>query len=178
VGEFYVLGEGHEFFGFIDSLEAVDIASPGLEFLEGTHFWEVVCRYLQADATDHAKAYRAAVGIDDNGASVADAKEVATVAHMFSVWETLFVIKTAMETADYQGPGDRLALVEAIEAITIMAESAEHPQGDKVFNGKTHQAFGHQNISRVEGGKLLRVYRTEIAAGDYPDEVDYTAMSF
>ena len=26
-------------FGFIDSLEAVDIASPGLEFLEGSYFW-------------------------------------------------------------------------------------------------------------------------------------------
>ncbi|MBD3625997.1 MAG: ABC transporter substrate-binding protein, partial [Rhodobacteraceae bacterium] len=28
-----------EIFGFIDSLEAVSLASPGLEFLEGTYFW-------------------------------------------------------------------------------------------------------------------------------------------
>ena len=38
-----------QLFGFIDSLEAVDIASPGLEFLEGTHFWEAYPRYAQAE---------------------------------------------------------------------------------------------------------------------------------
>ncbi len=36
-----------EIFGFIDCLEAVDIASPGLEFLEGTYFWEGNPRYAQ-----------------------------------------------------------------------------------------------------------------------------------
>ena len=36
-----------EIFGFIDSLEAVDIASPGLEFLDGSHFWEGHPRYKQ-----------------------------------------------------------------------------------------------------------------------------------
>lgn len=178
LGEFYGSGARPEIFGFIDSLEAVDMASPGLEFLDGTHFWEGDCRYLQADATDHAIAYRTAVGIDDNGASVSDAKEVATVAHMFSVWETLYVIKAAMEMMDYQGPGDRQAFVEAVESMTIMAESAEHPQGDKLFNGKTHQVFGHQNISKMAGGRLERVYRTDLGAGDYPDEVDYTEMAF
>ena len=121
LGEFYGSGARPEIFGFIDSLEAVDIASPGLEFLEGTHFWEGDCRYLQADASDAEKAYRAAVGVDDNGASAADAKEVSTYAHMFSVWETLFTIKTGMEAAGYQGPGDRQSLVEAIEAMTDIA---------------------------------------------------------
>ena len=118
LGEFYG-GAGHpEIFGFIDSLEAVDIATPGLEFLDGTHFWEGHPRYRQPDAADYETFYRAAVGVDDNGASVADAKEVSTYAHMFSAWETLFVIKAAMEAAGYQGPDDRQALVEAIEAMT------------------------------------------------------------
>ena len=75
---------------------------------------------------------------------------------MFSTWETLFVIKAAMEAAGYQGPADRQAFVEAIEAMTDLPAGNEHPQGDKVFNGKTHQVFGHQNISKVEGGKLER----------------------
>ena len=37
-----------EIFGFIDSLEAVDINTPGLEFLDGSHFWEGHPRYKQA----------------------------------------------------------------------------------------------------------------------------------
>ena len=45
LGEFY--GSSHpQLFGFMDSLEAVDITSPGLEFLDGSHFWEGSPRYL------------------------------------------------------------------------------------------------------------------------------------
>ena len=53
-----------------------------------------------------------------------------------------------------KGPEDRAKLVEATEALTAFEEGKEHPQGDKTFNGKIHQCFGHQNISKVEGGKL------------------------
>ena len=167
-----------ELFGFIDSLEAVDLASPGLEFLEGTHFWEGSPRYAQADQTSFDKNYRAAIGIDDNGASIADSKDVSTYSHMFGCWETLYVIKAGMEAAGYQGPADRAKLIEAVEAMTDMPESNEHPQGAKVFNGKTHQVFGHQYISRVTDGKLIRVHTTSIEDGFYPDEVDYTTQPF
>jgi branched-chain amino acid transport system substrate-binding protein len=167
-----------QIFGFIDSLEAVAIDAPGLEFLEGTHFWEGHPRYKQPDASEHETFYREAVGVDDDGASVSDPKDVSTYAHMFSAWETLFVIKAAMEAADYQGPDDRQAFVEAIEAMTEMPASREHPQGDKVFNGKTHQVFGHQHISVVEGGRMNVVHTTSIEDGLYEDEVDYTTMAF
>ena len=43
LGEFYG-STRPQIFGFIDSLEAVDLASPGLEFLDGTHFWEGIDR--------------------------------------------------------------------------------------------------------------------------------------
>jgi branched-chain amino acid transport system substrate-binding protein len=175
LGQFYS-GGGPKLFGFIDSLEAVDINSPGLEFLDGSHFWEGSPRYLQADATDAQKMYREAVGIDENGASVDDPKDVSTAAHMFGCWETLYVIKAAMEMADYKGPDDRAKLIEATEAMSEFAEGPEHPQGAKRFNGKNHQCYGHQNISVVEGGKLKVVHRTSIEDGMYEPEADYTAM--
>jgi len=173
LGEFY--GSSHpQLFGFIDSLEAVDINSPGLEFLEGSHFWEGAPRYLQPTDTDAMRTYRAAVGIDDNGASVSDPKDISTAAHMFACWETLFAIKQAMEAANYQGPADRAKLVEATEAIQGFDEGIEHPQGDKVFDGRLHQVYGHQNISKVEGGRMNVVHRTEIKDGMYEAEGDYT----
>ncbi|MEO4000960.1 ABC transporter substrate-binding protein [Mesorhizobium sp. CAU 1732] len=177
LGEFYG-NSGPKLFGFIDSLEAVDIKSPGLEFLEGTHFWEGMPRYLQADASEDEKAYRTAVGLDDNGASVNDAKDVSTAAHMFGCWETLYVIKAAMEAADYKGPEDRAKLIEATEAMTDLPAGPEHPQGAKVFNGKNHQVYGSQSISVVEGGKLNVVHRTTIEDGMYEAEADYTTQSF
>ncbi|MBT8425069.1 MAG: ABC transporter substrate-binding protein, partial [Silicimonas sp.] len=163
-------------FGFIDSLEAVDISSPGLEFLDGTYFWEGHPRYAQENQTDFDKAYRAAVGVDDNGASVSDPSDVSTYAHMFGCWETLHVVKAGMEASSYAGPDDRGKLIEAVEAMTDMAEGHDHPQGAKVFNGKTHQVFGHQYITRVEDGRLNLVHTTSIEDTLYPDEVDYTSQ--
>ena len=60
--------------------------------------------------------------------------------------------------------------------MTEFAEGNEHPQGDKMFNGKIHQCFGHQNISKVEGGKLNVVHRTSIEDGLYEPEGDYTTL--
>ena len=165
-----------EMFGFIDSLEAVDIGSPGLEFLDGTYFWEGNPRYAQADQSEHDKAYREAVGVDANGASVSDPKDISTYAHMFGCWETLHIVKAGMEAAGYSGPGDRGKLIEAVEAMTEMPESDAHPQGSKLFNGKTHQVFGHQYISQVQGGKLVLKHTTSIEDTFYPDEVDYTTQ--
>ena len=177
MGEFFG-PSSPEIFGFIDSLEAVDLATPGLEFLEGSYFWEGYPRYVQANQSDADMFYRAEVGIDENGAALDDPKDVATMAHMFGCWETLNVIKAGMEAANYQGPADRAALVEAVEAMSVIEAGRAHPQGPKVFNGKTHQVFGEQYISRVEDSRLVVQHVTPIEDGFYPDEVDYTKMSF
>jgi branched-chain amino acid transport system substrate-binding protein len=176
LGEFYG-SQRPQLFGFMDSLEAVDINSPGLEFLDGSHFWEGSPRYAQPDDSAAQKAYRAAVGIDDNGAAVGDAKDISTASHMFGCWETLYVVKKAMEDAGYKGPEDRAKLVEATEALKEFAEGPEHPQGPKTFNGKIHQCFGIQNISKVEGGKLKVVHKTKIEDGLYEPEGDYTTQA-
>lgn len=165
-----------EIFGFIDSLEAVDLATPQLEYLEGTYFWEAAPRYAQKDQTEFDKFFREKVGVDANGASTSDPKDISTYSHMFSVWETLFVIKQAMEMANYKGPEQKNDFIMALESIEKFPASNEHPQGDKVFNGKTHQVFGKQFISKVEGSKLNVVHTTSIEDGLYAPEVDYTKM--
>ncbi len=166
-------------FGFIDSLEAVDLATPQLEFLEGTYFWEGNPRYAQANQSEHDKFYRKMVGVDDNGASLSDPKDISTYAHMFGCWETLFVIKQAMELSGYSGQtaADKKGFVEAMESLKTFDEGREHPQGKKIFNGKIHQCFGHQHISKVEGGRLNLAHTTSIEDGLYEPEADYTKMS-
>jgi branched-chain amino acid transport system substrate-binding protein len=117
--------------------------------------------------------------VNDAGASLADPKEVSTYSHMFGCWETLYVIKAAMEKSGYQSAAakDKAGLVEAVEAMTGFAEGNEHPQGDKKFVGQIHQCFGHQNISKVEGQKLTVIHRTAIEDGLYEPEGDYTKQS-
>lgn len=175
LGQFYG-SKRPEIFGFIDSLEAVDLATPQFSFLEGTYFWEGMPRYAQDDQSEWDKFYRETVGIDENGASVNDKRDISTYAHMFGAWETLFVIKMAMEKANYQGPQDKAAFIEALESFESFEESREFPQGRKVFNGKNHQAYGHQYISKVEGGRLKVVHKTSIEDSLYDVSADYTKM--
>ncbi len=172
----YLGSKRPEIFGFIDSLEAVDLATPQLDFLEGTYFWEAYPRYAQANQTEADKFFRSKVGVDAKGASLSDPKDISTFSHMFSCWETLFAIKQAMELANYKGPQNKKDLVVAMESIKEFAEGNEHPQGAKRFDGKTHQVFGKQNISKVDGGKLKVVHTTSIEDGLYETKVDYTKM--
>jgi branched-chain amino acid transport system substrate-binding protein len=81
-----------------------------------------------------------------------------------------------MEAAGYKGPEDKAKLIEATEALTEFAEGKEHPQGKKTFNGKIHQCFGQQLISKVEGQKLKVVHKTAIEDGLYDPEGDYTTQ--
>ncbi len=96
---------------------------------------------------------------------------------MFGCWETLHVIKAGMEASGYAGAADRAKLIEAVEAMTDMPASAAHPQGPKVFNGKTHQVFGQQYITKVTEGKLILAHTAPISDTLYPDEVDYTSQA-
>lgn len=177
LGEFFG-AQGPELFGFIDSLEAVAMDSPGLEFLEGSHFWEGMCRHKQPGESAYESTYRDAVGVDARGASVHDPSEVSTYGHMFGCWETLHIIKSGMEAAGYRDARDRQSLIEAVEAMDEIPESLAHPQGPKRFNGRTHQVFARQFITQLRDGYLARVRTTPIEASIYPDEVDYTLRPF
>ena len=176
LGEFYS-GKGPKLFGFIDSLEAVDFASPGLEFLDGSHVWEGFPRYASGLNTDFAKAYRTAVGIDGNGADAANPGEVSTASHMFGCWESVHTIKQIVEASGYKDSNDKAKFIEALEAVSSFAESNAYPQGTKTFIGKCHQSFGRQFISRVKGGKLEVVHTTSIDDGLYDVEGDYTKQA-
>ncbi len=83
--------------------EAVDHQQPGPGIPRRQPFLEGSPRYPQDDTTTRRRFIAGSVGIDDNGASVDDAKDVADFAHMFGCWETLYVIKKAMEDRRLQG---------------------------------------------------------------------------
>ena len=112
-----------------------------------------------------------------SGASKSDSKDVSTYSHMFGCWETMFAIREAVEQSGYRNKRDYPALIETMEGFTGFNEGIAHPQGPKVFNGKNHQCYGNQFISKVAGGKLNVVHRTSFEDGMYDSDVDYTKMS-
>ncbi len=165
-----------EIFGFIDSLEGVALDSPGLDFLNGTYFWEAMPRYADGYPTHGEKVYRNAVGVNANGASKSDSKDVSTYSHMFGCWETLFAIKEAVEQSGYRDKRDYANLIETFEGFQGFNEGIAHPQGSKMFSGKSHQCYGQQFISKVENSKFDVVHRTSIEDGYYEPETDYTKL--
>ena len=165
-----------EIFGFIDSLEGVALDSPGLDFLNRTYFWEAMPRYADGYPTHGEKVYRNAVGVNANGASKNDTKDVSTYSHMFGCWETLFAIKEAVEQSGYRDKRDYANLIETFEGFQGFNEGIAHPQGSKMFSGKSHQCYGQQFISKVENSKFNVVHRTSIEDGYYEPETDYTKL--
>jgi branched-chain amino acid transport system substrate-binding protein len=120
------------------------------------------------------------VGVNDVGASARDPKDVSTYSHMFGCWETLYVIKRAVEQSGYKKPGPReyQGFIETMEKFETYPEGVEHPQGPKRFVGRLHQVFGHQFISRVEKRRLNVVHRAAIEDSMYTPEADYTKQPF
>ncbi|MCS7145997.1 MAG: ABC transporter substrate-binding protein [Nitrososphaerota archaeon] len=165
-----------ELFGFIDSIEAVPLSAPGLEYLEGTYFWEGFPRYADGYDTPYSRFYRESVGVDENGADKSDPSRVSAYSHMFGVWETLFVIKEVVEQSGYSEPRreDYELFVNSLEEMDWFNEGLWHPQGDKLFNGRLHQSFGHQFISTVRNGRLVVIHRTKIEDSLYEHANDYT----
>ena len=155
-----------EIFGFIDSLEAVPLNSPGLEFLEGTISGRAIPRYAGSEPTEFDKLYREKVGVDANGASASDPNDISTYAHMFGCWETLHVIKQAVEASGYQSAtdADKAKLIEATEAMTEFAESNEHPQGNKSSTAKSTSASATRTSRRSRAASstscIARLSRT------------------
>ena len=87
-------------------------------------------------------------------------------------------VAVAAEQADDRASEGEAATAAVVEAMDEIPESLAHPQGAKRFNGRTHQVFGHQFISQVQDGDLVRVHTTPIDASLYPDQVDYTLRPF
>ncbi|GIS37482.1 MAG: branched-chain amino acid ABC transporter substrate-binding protein [Pseudomonadota bacterium] len=125
-----------EIFGFIDSLEGVDINSPGLDFLDGTYFWEAMPRYADGYPTAAEKVYRDAVGVNASGASKSDSKDVSTYSHMFGCWETMFAIREAVEQSGYRDKRDYPALIETMEGFTGFNEGIPSSPGSQSLQRK------------------------------------------
>jgi len=62
-------------------------------------------------------------------------------------------LKIGMEKSGFQGRGDTMKLIEALEGLE-MKEGYDFPQGDKTLRKEDHQAFVREFIYEVRGGKF------------------------
>ncbi len=68
-----------------------------------------------------------------------------------SNYEALNALKIGMEKSKFEGRGDTMKLIEALEGLELKA-GPDFPQGDKTIRKEDHQAFPQEFIFEVSGG--------------------------
>jgi branched-chain amino acid transport system substrate-binding protein len=68
-----------------------------------------------------------------------------------SNYEAVNCAKLGMEKSNFQGRGDTMKLIEALEGLQMKA-GPDFPQGDKMLRKEDHQAFPQEFIFEVSGG--------------------------
>ncbi len=156
---------GSDFISFIRDLHAV---RPGIKKLgavysfsaqdfkklgaaaEGAYCITPYPTRLAGLDTKAARAYRQLIGIGPDG------KEIGTdtyfvLAYNWAMWQTMSVLKNAIEQSGWQGKEDAPKLIRAIEGMH-WKESVDFPQGDGYFRAQDHLAIVGLYIEQVVQG--------------------------
>ena len=182
---------GSDFISFIRDLHAV---RPGIKKLgavysfsaqdfkklgaaaEGAYCITPYPTRLAGLDTKAARAYRQLIGIGPDG------KEIGTdtyfvLAYNWAMWQTMSVLKNAIEQSGWQGKEDAPKLIRAIEGMH-WKESVDFPQGDGYFRAQDHLAIVGLYIEQVVQGDLKVVAKIPEAAGAYAPLADFTQEPF
>jgi branched-chain amino acid transport system substrate-binding protein len=122
--------------------------------------------------TTYNREFRKICGINEHGRDVSNPKMVYGLTYDWSVWETIFTLKEAIEKSGWQSKKDNIKLIETLEGMELK-ESLFHPQGSKVIRAEDHQAFPKMFIEQLQGNKLVVVATIEPQQLIYPPPVDF-----
>lgn len=151
-------------------LSGQDIAQLGAP-AEGLY---VIAGYPQ-DAkemgTDHDRAYRQAIAMDEKGLELGSRKHLVP-SYQWSTWESIYAIKEIVEESGWRGKADTSRFVAALEQKRFAAGPA-HPEGDKQFRPEDHLSLKGAWIEQVKGGVLKIVKRIPARDMMYPAMVNY-----
>jgi branched-chain amino acid transport system substrate-binding protein len=173
LGDFF--GSSHpQVFGFIDCSRRLRFEPrPGVF---GGNFWEAFRAMPRRIRPSSINSIASRSGQRQRRRHILP-DDVSTYSHMFGCWETLYVIKQAMEAVTNPRPMPTRRRRSRRRRRSSPAREQRAFAGRQDIQRKDpYQCFGHQNISKVEGGKLNVVHRTSIEDGLYEPEADYTKM--
>jgi len=173
----------HEFgyrgkkFTVICTLEAIDLEKMG-EIVEGMYVVEYLPRYLSEFDTQYNRALRQAVGVDENGREVGNPSRVVAGSHYWATYESVYLLKMAMEKSNWRSKKDTPNLIETLEATGRIEEGLHFPQGDVIFRAEDHQGFHRHYMSRIEEGRLKVKFPIPSDQVIYSPPVDFRTEEF
>ncbi len=161
-------------------IEGIDILSTADPSLEGTYFISGYPRRADQapdELRDFDREYRRRVGINPDGFSVENPREVVPIADLFGSWQAVFLLKQAAELVNWRSKADNPALIQALEGLTMPA-SVNFPQGAQFVRAQDHLVFHDHYIERVEQGQLKVLARIPREKSLYKTSADYTKEEF
>ncbi len=161
-------------------IEGIDILSTADPALEGTYFISGYPRRADQapeELRDFDREYRRRVGINPDGFSVENSREVVPIADLFGSWQAVFLLKQAAELVNWRTNSDNPALIKALEGLTMPA-SVNFPQGAQFVRAQDHLVFHDHYIERVEQGQLKVLTRIPKEKSLYKTGADYTKEEF
>lgn len=149
------------------------------EAVEGAWFVSYLPRpfdQIPDDLKPYNRVVRQAVGIDDQGGE-AGGDRTSLSGHYWIKWETIHLLKGAIEKSGWKSKKDNPDLIKALEGASAKAGPG-FPQGDLHVRAEDHQGFHDHFISRVEDGAELVKVRLDKKLAMYPVPHDYTKEPF
>lgn len=148
---------------------AFDPLSNG-KYVEGVWGMDTLPWELSDRNTAHLRAFRDLLGIDVHGREAGTNKNV-SVGETWPVWESLSVIKLAVEGTGWTQRSDSVAVTKFIETNPNYAEGELFPQGPLYIRPADHQAFCTIDLLQIENGKISLRESLPPEAGNYPTKM-------
>lgn len=126
---------------------------------------------IRTELRPYDKFFRDELGVDEDGNDKKTGRP-ANLPYAFAAWQTLFMLKQAVEKSGWRSRDDHMKLIQALEGMQGKA-SREFPQGDFFIRAEDHQIFHDQYIAQIRDGKLLERARVPKEELLYPPEVNY-----
>lgn len=138
-------------FGLIEGIDVLDTASPAYENTAYVTSYPRLAASVPTQLAPFDTAYRAAVGIDEDGRSTDG--DIVPIADLFGSWQALSLIRAGIEASGWTGPSDTPAFIVALEGADWEA-GPDYPQGTGLLRADDHLAFHAHYVERVEDGQL------------------------
>jgi branched-chain amino acid transport system substrate-binding protein len=161
--------------GSVYSLSGQDIKKLG-PAAEGTYCITPYPTMLDGLNTKDNRTYRELIGVDPEG------KEIGTgtrfvLAYDWAMWQTMSILKNAIEKSGWQGKKDAPKLIMAIEGMH-WKESVDFPQGNGYMRAQDHLAIAGLYIEQIVNGDLKVAARIPEEEGAYVPAADFTKEPF
>lgn len=160
--------------GTIEAIAPGDINGAA----EGVYFVENFPRPLKAREDEFHSRFNRLLEIDDLDARENGSQRVMNKSHCWQTYEALFLLKRAIEEANWASKKDTPAVVEALEGMSFDL-SAETPQSAGILRAEDHSGMIDCMISQVRDDvfePIVTVTKEELMA-KLPPRVDFRTES-